>query len=92
MFMRRKIISAVLAASVLLGAMAFSGCQNKNHGKVEKVSKDSDWFDLTTIELGEKYKDMGLPLYFDYKSGKLYSRPAWLTGHNYAESINRSGR
>ena len=35
---------------------------------------------------GEKFVDMGLPLYFDYKSGKLYSRPAWLTGHNYSSN------
>ncbi len=31
---------------------------------------------------GAEYKDMGFPLYFDNNTGCLYSRPAWLTGHN----------
>lgn len=44
------------------------------------------YFNFTHQPCGEKYKDMGLPLYFDYKSGKLYSRPAWLTGHNYVDT------
>ncbi len=28
------------------------------------------------------YEDLSLPLYFDYESRQLYSRPAWLTGHD----------
>lgn len=44
------------------------------------------YFNFTHQQCGEQYKDMGLPLYFDYKSGKLYSRPAWLHGHNYVET------
>jgi len=35
---------------------------------------------------GEQYDQMGLPIYFDNSTGRLYSRPAWLTGHNYVSS------
>ena len=49
------------------------------------------YFNFTHQQCGEQYKDMGLPLYFDYKSGKLYSRPAWLHGHNYVESDPYAG-
>ena len=31
---------------------------------------------------GEDYSVHGLPLYFDNDLGRLYSRPAWLTGHS----------
>lgn len=44
------------------------------------------YLNFTHEPCGEKFKDMGLPIYFDYKSGKLFSRPAWLTGHgNYSD-------
>ena len=44
------------------------------------------YFNFTHQPAGEQFRNMGLPLYFDYKSGKLYSRPAWLTGHNYVDT------
>ena len=37
---------------------------------------------FTSYVNGAEYKDMGFPLYFDNNTGCLYSRPAWLTGHN----------
>lgn len=37
---------------------------------------------FTSIVNGADYKDMGFPLYFNNNTGCLYSRPAWLTGHN----------
>ena len=37
---------------------------------------------FTSIVNGANYQDMGFPLYFDNNTGCLYSRPAWLTGHN----------
>ena len=37
---------------------------------------------FTSIANGTEFKDMGFPLYFDNNTGSLYSRPAWLTGHN----------
>lgn len=43
----------------------------------------TSYCNFTHICNGEDYKNMGLPLYFDYPSGRLYSRPAWLKGHNY---------
>ena len=37
---------------------------------------------FTSYVSGLDYKEMGFPLYFDNNTGCLYSRPAWLTGHN----------
>ena len=37
---------------------------------------------FTSYVNGADFEDMGFPLYFDNNTGCLYSRPAWLTGHN----------
>lgn len=40
------------------------------------------YFNLTHSVTNTPFEDLGLPLYFDYQSSSLYSRPAWLTGHD----------
>ena len=60
MHMLRKTVSIGLVFSVLLGVFAFSGCSKKDKGGVKKVSKDTPWFDSTTVEIGGQYKDMNL--------------------------------
>ena len=60
MHMLRKTVSIGLVFSVLLGVFAFSGCSKKDKGGVKKVSKDTAWFDSTTVEIGRQYKDMKL--------------------------------
>lgn len=39
------------------------------------------YFSFTHNLTAQSMEEIGLPLYFDYKSAQLYSRPAWLTGH-----------
>lgn len=39
------------------------------------------YFNFTHNLTGSELEQIGLPLYFDYSSSQLFSRPAWLTGH-----------
>lgn len=39
------------------------------------------YFNFTHNLTGQSLAEIGLPLYFDYASAQLFSRPAWLTGH-----------
>ena len=49
------LISGLLILSEIL---SFAGC--KNQGEVKKVSKDSTWYDSSTIKIDEKYSSMKL--------------------------------
>ena len=45
------------------------------------------YFNFTHVACGEEFKDMGFPLYFNNETNRLYSRPAWLTGHGSGEAL-----
>lgn len=40
------------------------------------------YLNFTSKCCGERFESMGFPLYFNNDTNRLYSRPAWLTGHN----------
>lgn len=42
----------------------------------------TSYLNFTSICNGERYENMGFPLYFNNDTNRFYSRPAWLTGHN----------
>ena len=55
--MYRRLISAGLSISMLLGAMTVTGCKKKQKQEnVRKVSPDTSWYEASTFSLGDMYK------------------------------------
>ena len=65
---RLKRITGVLVSGILIltEVLSFTGCNGKDKGGVQKVSKDSAWYNSTTTEIKNRYEDKKLD-YINYE-------------------------
>ena len=65
---RLKRITGVLVSGILIltEVLSFTGCNGKDKGGVQKVSKDSAWYNSTTTEIKNRYEDKKLE-YINYE-------------------------
>ncbi len=89
--MYRRLISAGLSISMLLGAMTVTGCKKKQKQEnVRKVSPDTSWYEASIFSLGDKYKDKNIK-YFESNIIGVYNDGLVIENRGYEMPADSDG-